>query len=115
MKFMLPISRGSSTVNHAIGRILSSLISKDVQLLYSGVGRETKGKAKLNFSQTSVYTCMTGTLIYHHATNFYNGGSKFSYFQFSMCDLTTVILTVLFKFARGRLTTIILCFIFNTL
>lgn len=47
-----------------VSRALSALMSRTVQLEYSGQGRQMKGRAqKRNFSSTSLYKCLQGNLI----------------------------------------------------
>lgn len=55
----------------AIKLILASIITKEVQLLYSGSGRKIKNIGKLNFSATYIFKVIEGKLrikfefIYH--------------------------------------------------
>ncbi|XP_057337571.1 uncharacterized protein LOC130677528 [Microplitis mediator] len=56
LKTMYQILTDGSNYEKAIKMIMSEMISKEVQLLYSGAGRITKKGGKLNFSTTNTFT-----------------------------------------------------------
>lgn len=44
----------------AIKKIMTTVLTKDVELLYSGTGKAINGKRKRDFSATYVYKCLHG-------------------------------------------------------
>ena len=52
---------GEDTFQNVTAKVLKELLSKAVQLLYSGCGRKINGIGKGNFSSIHTYTCMKGT------------------------------------------------------
>lgn len=57
---MTTLSVGQLCVPKSINRILSTILSKDVQLLYSACGKKIRGNVKKNFSNTNTYNCLKG-------------------------------------------------------
>lgn len=53
----------ASNLKEAISCILTALLKKNVQLMFSGEGRVTKGNAKKNFSACNLYMCMRGNFV----------------------------------------------------
>jgi len=51
---------GVETTAKGISIILTSLLSKDIQLQYSACGRETSGQKKKSFCDTMTFKCMKG-------------------------------------------------------
>lgn len=51
---------GVENLAKAISKILTALLSKDIQLQYSGCGRETAGQKKKSFCDTHMFKCMRG-------------------------------------------------------
>ncbi|XP_063987894.1 uncharacterized protein LOC135168008 isoform X2 [Diachasmimorpha longicaudata] len=64
MEFMTAETSGSNDFVKDAKTILPLFINKPVQLLYSGIGRATRGVAKKNFSKTMSYACMRVTRLY---------------------------------------------------
>ncbi|XP_063971888.1 uncharacterized protein LOC135159778 [Diachasmimorpha longicaudata] len=58
MEFMTAETSSSNDFVKDAKTILPLFINKPVQLLYSGIGRATRGVAKKNFSKTMSYACM---------------------------------------------------------
>ncbi|RLU15283.1 hypothetical protein DMN91_012277 [Ooceraea biroi] len=52
-----------SDVKESIAKIMSALMTKAVELLYSGTGRVVNGQCKRNFSETNSYMCLRDVLI----------------------------------------------------
>lgn len=53
-------TRRSGKYDKDIQKIMSEYLKKDVQILYSGAGRVTKGTGKKNFSATESYSLIKG-------------------------------------------------------
>lgn len=51
---------GIDDLNKAIHNTMHSMMTKEVQLKFSGTGKTFKGIGKLNFSATNVYSCLEG-------------------------------------------------------
>ncbi|XP_048507877.1 uncharacterized protein LOC125500187 [Athalia rosae] len=57
---------GSNSWRDDVGKILNAILSKAVQIHYSGCGRKVKGKGKRNFSETVVFSCMKDVIEEHY-------------------------------------------------
>jgi len=57
---MLINIKSGMKVTENLTAVMPRIMSKDVQLLYSGFGRETNGCKKLNFSATQTYKHLIG-------------------------------------------------------
>jgi len=53
---------GVENLTKSISVILTTLLSKDIQLQYSACGREIGGQKKKSFCNTRTFECMRGTL-----------------------------------------------------
>lgn len=61
MNWMTQISAGSLDMKTICRKVLSALMRKSVQELYTGCGREVNGKSKKDFSSTLTFACLKGT------------------------------------------------------
>lgn len=51
---------GENNSNKCIGKIMSATITKDVEIKYSGTGRQIRGVGKKNFILTMTFKCLKG-------------------------------------------------------
>lgn len=64
MKMITSQIIGAENVAKGISKILTALLSKDIQLQYSACGRETCGQKKMSFCDTHTFKCMRGILFF---------------------------------------------------
>ncbi|XP_024878436.1 uncharacterized protein LOC112458849, partial [Temnothorax curvispinosus] len=53
---------GETCIKKCVRRIMTSTLSKTVEMEYSAYGRQTHGKGKRDFSKTQTYSCLNGVL-----------------------------------------------------
>lgn len=53
---------GESDLKESIATAMSSIITKPIELQYSGTGRVINGQSKRNFSATNSYICLRGKI-----------------------------------------------------
>lgn len=53
-----------SNLKDSIAKALSSIMTKSVELQYSGTGRVINGQSKRNFSVTNSYVCLRGKIYF---------------------------------------------------
>lgn len=58
--FLYRAQRGCNNLKGSLSKMLSSTMTKAVQLKFSGQGRKVKGKGKENFSATPLFHCIDG-------------------------------------------------------
>lgn len=59
-KIIINQAIGIENSTKAISKILTALLSKDIQLQYSACGRETCGQKKKSFCDTRIFHCIRG-------------------------------------------------------
>ncbi|XP_051163646.1 uncharacterized protein LOC127283035 [Leptopilina boulardi] len=62
--FLYRAQRGCSSLKGSLSKMLSSAMTKAVQLKFSGQGRKVKGKGKENFSATPLFQCIDGMIVF---------------------------------------------------
>lgn len=62
--FFRIVAQGQTKANGCIARIMTQLLSKDVEVKYSGAGKQIKGAGKLNFSATKSFKILEGINTY---------------------------------------------------
>ncbi|XP_043481491.1 uncharacterized protein LOC122510721 [Leptopilina heterotoma] len=60
--FLYRAQRGCSNLKGSLSKMLSSTMTKAIQLKFSGQGRKVKGKGKENFSATPLFHCIDDVL-----------------------------------------------------
>lgn len=63
--YMVYNIKSTTKISEIFTALIPRIISKDVQLLYTAFGRETKGAKKLNFSGTETYKYLLGTYTFN--------------------------------------------------